>query len=544
MAAGKGGVERSGVTVVVPTTARAIRILGLRWSQRIPSSRVVLGNETSDQCEGWTKDYNSLLRPGDPMRMLLGLPEGGGCRLVVSDEIDHGRSWIVPVAAAHFADARAQAVHADMPRARMMIWGTGAIDFSQPETPEAARIVENDYHLTSKIDLSREHFAAAAHDGAPLLCLLPAGPDAERAATVLRKVVGQQPHHIEIVKSLADVIRPIDSFLRTGKFDAPPDMKYAPVPYTPPPEAAEEEPAPAPPPPKTSAPPRGGSRPDVSPRPLAGDAPPIHGVETPPLTAATPPASKPVGALSVGVLGGIAASLIAVIGVGAMMLRDPPTPPPAPQPVRPVPTPVPQPPRPAVVTIPPQPQPGQSALAPIVPQVTIPAVAPQPFNPSSSAPSAPPVPTVTVPAVAPPSPTPPVIPPPAPGQQAAVAPTAAPAAAPDAGTPVGRLTILSPPAGSSCQAQVLEMNPRFVETVVELASGQPVLEIEGSGLCGLAIAGSGGAQARFAQGTVAGTVPSLSSGGRIVFNPSNTSGRLPDIAVSGGAIDKIELRRR
>jgi hypothetical protein len=515
MAAGKGGVERSGVTVIVPTTARSIRILGLRWSQRIPSSRVVLGNETSDQCENWTKDYNSLLRAGDPMRTLLGLPEGGGCRLVVSSEIDHGRSWIVPVAAAHFADARAQAAHADVARARLMIWGTGALDFSQPDTPEDAKIVENDYHLTSKIDLSREHFAAAAHDGTPLLCLLPAGPDAERAAGVLRKVVGQQPHHVEIVKSLADIVRPIDSFLRTGKFDAPPDMKYAPVPYTPPPEVEkEEEPAPPPPPPNAPEPLRGRPMPGVTqpaqapPPPIAG-SPPMHGAAMADLPlAGTPPAGKPKGGLSIGVLGGIAASLIAVIGVGAMMLRDPPAPPP------PLPTPQP-PPRPPVVVIPPVVTPT-SPSAPAVPAVSIP-----------------PVPSVTAPPVIPP-----VTPPPL-----SAPPTSTPPAV-DAGQPVGRLTILSPPAGSSCQAQVLEMNPRFVETVVELATGNPVLEIESQGLCGLAISGSGAAQARFAQGTVAGTVASLSSGGRIIFNPSNTSGRLPDIAVSGGAIDKIELRRK
>lgn len=88
------------------------------------------------------------------------------------------------------------------------------------------------------------------------------------------------------------------------------------------------------------------------------------------------------------------------------------------------------------------------------------------------------------------------------------------------------------------------MNPAFVETVVELTGGQPVLELDSAALCGLAIAGAGAAQARFAPGTVAGTVPSLSSGGRIVFHPANTTGRLPDISVTGGGIDRIELRRR
>jgi class 3 adenylate cyclase len=133
--------------------------------------------------------------------------------------------------------------------------------------------------------------------------------------------------------------------------------------------------------------------------------------------------------------------------------------------------------------------------------------------------------------------------PPQPARVSGAPPLAAPPQV-EPGSAIGRLTILSPPAGSTCQAQVLEMNPRFVETVVDLPGDQPVLEIEGAGLCGLAVSGSGQTQVRFAPGTVAGVVPSVSTGGRIVFNPSNAGGRLPDLAVTGGAIDKIELRRR
>lgn len=496
MAAGMGGVERSGVTVIVPTTAGAIQVLGLRWSQRIPSSRVVLGNETSDQSERWTKDYNSLLRPGDPMRTLLGLPEGGGCRLVVSAEIDHGRSWIVPVSAAHFADARAQAVHADVTRARMLIWGTGAIDFSQPETPEEARIVENDYHLTGKIDLSREHFAAAAHDGTPVLCLLPAGPDAERAAGILRKVLGQQIHHIEMVKSLADIIRPIDAFLRKGDFNAPPEMKYAPVPYTPPPESIEEEP-----PARAKGAQASASAEAAPPR---AEPPPVYAAASAdsarPLAGNPPAVAKPSGGLSMGVLGGVAAVLVAAMGIGGMLLLR------APEPVAQQPLQLAQPQNrpaqspqsgPTVVSVPAQPPQGVSPQAPSVPPAQQPQQPPQVTAPTGEAPAT-----------------------------------------------LGKLTILTPPAGSSCQAQVLEMNPRFIETAVDLATDKPVLEIDSASLCGLAIAGAGAVQARFAAGTVAGTVPSLSSGGRIVFNPGNTSGRLPDVAITGGQIEKIELRRK
>jgi hypothetical protein len=83
-----------------------------------------------------------------------------------------------------------------------------------------------------------------------------------------------------------------------------------------------------------------------------------------------------------------------------------------------------------------------------------------------------------------------------------------------------------------------------VETVVDLAADKPVLEIESATLCGLAISGAGSVQARFAPGTVVGTVGSLSSAARIVLNPGANSGRLPDIALTGGSIEKIELRRK
>ncbi len=254
------GAEKAGVLVVVPTTAGAIEIMGLRWSPKIPSSRVVLGNETADQCERWTKEYNSLLRPGDPMRTLMGLHDSGGYRLVVSAEIDHGRSWMMPVSAGHFAAARGEALHNDPSRARLMIWTTGAIDYAQPETARDAKVVENDYHLISKIDHSRALFAAAAHAGMPVLCVLPKGPDAEKAAAILGKVLGQQPHHVAIAGSLAELIAPIEGFLKAGDFQALPENAQPLTLYVAPQERADrtasEEPAQAAPqPPRADAPP-------------------------------------------------------------------------------------------------------------------------------------------------------------------------------------------------------------------------------------------------------------------------------------------------
>jgi hypothetical protein len=455
--------KRSGLTVVVPTTAGAILIRGLRWTQKIPASRVVLGNETADQCERWTKEYNNLLRPGDPMRTLLGLPEGGGFRLVVTAEIDHGKSWIMPVAAGHFGSALGEALHTDIPRARLLIWTTGALDFSLAENASAAAIVPNDYQLVSKIDHSRELFATAAHAGTPVLCILPAGGDAERAATVLGKVLANQTHHIAIAGSLADLIGPLDGFLKGEDFSAMAARRTALVPIPKPepkakpaPEVAAEPPPVEPPVSKATPPPMGAYA-------LAGDRPrsPSHGMDS----------------RKIGIIAAAALTLMGT-GAGAYLLMQ-----------KPVPVP------PEVVVTPPT----------------------RPETPPSASPQN---------ATLPPSVTP---------EKPAPAST---------GTTVARLTVLAAPAGSSCQAQAYQMQPRFVETVLDLTADKPFAEIDGNALCGLAVAGSGSVRARFLQSSVTGVVQSLSSTNRIIFNPGATVERLPVVSMEGGSLDKIELRRR
>jgi hypothetical protein len=457
--------KRSGLTVVVPTTAGAILIRGLRWTQKIPASRVVLGNETADQCERWTKEYNNLLRPGDPMRTLLGLPEGGGFRLVVTSEIDHGKSWIMPVAAGHFGSALGEALHTDIPKARLLIWTTGALDFSMAENASAAAIVPNDYQLVSKIDHSRELFATAAHAGTPVLCILPAGGDAERAATVLGKVLANQAHHIAIAGSLADLTGPLDSFLKGEDFSAMAARRTALVPIPKPePEAkpaAETvvEPPPVEPPVTQATPPPMGAY------ALAGDRPRMP--------------SQGMDSRKIGIIAAAALTLMGT-GTGAYLLMQ-----------KPAPTP------PALVVTP------TSPTTPGTPPSTLPQ-------------------STTLPTQAPPA-------------QSTLAP---------AGSTVARLTLLAAPAGSSCQAQAYQMQPRFVETIVDLSPDKPVAEIDGNALCGLAVAGSGPVRARFLQSSVTGVVQSLSSATRVIFNPGATVDRLPVVLMEGGSLDRIELRRR
>ncbi len=473
--------------VIVPTTAGAIEIMGLRWSPKIPSSRVVLGNETADQCERWTKEYNSLLRPGDPMRTLLGLHENGGYRLVVSAEIDHGRSWMMPVSAGHFAAARGEALHNDPARARLMIWTTGAIDYSQPETARDANVVENDYHLVGKIDHSRALFAAAAHAGVPVLCVLPKGPDAEKAATILGKVLGQQPHHVAIAGSLAELIAPIEGFLKAGDFEALPENAQPLALYVAPQEredrtASEEPPAPEPAARTTPPPPPPGAS-----APRAGAAPP------PPYGEARK-GGLPTGALvGVGLVAlAIGGAYLAIGGLGR-----------GGAPVQGVSSPLPPQQQPqqqqqpsAAQTRPPQQQ--QAAAQPATTQQP----AQQPAQTQSAQ------------------------------TQSAQTPAAASVAA-----PVAKLTLLTAPAGSSCQAQIYLLPPRYVETTVDVPGDNPVFEIDGANLCGVAVSG-----ATFQRGTGSATVQSLSSGTRAIFTQGGQQVAPPALALTGGSLNRIDLK--
>ncbi|WP_442880822.1 hypothetical protein, partial [Bosea sp. (in: a-proteobacteria)] len=218
MTSGDQNVRRSGVFVVVPTTDQPIILKKLAWSARVPVSRVVLATESSEVCEPWSTQYSNLLRPGEPLRQILGLPDGGSYRLAASGSIDQGKSWMVPVMAAHCGLAHGEAITHKASEARLLVWGTGAIDVSVADTAAEARVTAQEYHLTTKIDRSRHLFAEAEHAATPVLALVPHGEEAERAAGILAKILGGQPHHIAIVASLADIAAPIELFLRSGSF--------------------------------------------------------------------------------------------------------------------------------------------------------------------------------------------------------------------------------------------------------------------------------------------------------------------------------------
>lgn len=492
------GLKTSGLYVVIPTTGAPIAIRQLMWSARIPRSRVVLANETSDECKRWSDDYNSLLRPGDPFRTLLDLPEGGSYRLVATGDIDQGRSWMTAVAGAHVALARGEAPAAKAADARLMLWGTGGLDLSTAAAASEAKIVAADYHLTTKIDTSRAMFAEAAHAETPVLCLLPEGEEAERAAGVLAKVLGKQPHLILVVGSLADIAAPIERFLVSGKLEAPAKpaaaesakaagsaLVVAPKPDVKP----DAAPSPPPPPPvgETGA---SAAAPDA-PRPAASTRAPAGASATPAAYAARSRLPMIAAAIVV-LLGGAAAA-------GYMLTRPAP------------------------------PTPAAAATDAVAPAGTDQPKTEQPRT-AAVEPTTPVTPVIPVTPVVPVTPGAP--PPPATGP---------------AKPSIARLTLLSAPAGTTCSDLIYAINPEFARSVVEAPEGASAVDVDGANLCGIELAPVGGSRASFRKGTGPRVVASMSSASRLVFNPVDMRGgqtALPTIAIDGPAPAAIEIRRR
>lgn len=490
MASGDQNVRRSGVFVVVPTTDQPIILKKLAWSARVPVSRVVLATESSEVCEPWSTQYSNLLRPGEPLRQILGLPDGGSYRMAASGAIDQGKSWMVPTLAAHCALAHGEAVTHKASEARLLIWGTGAIDLSVADTAAEARVTQQEYHLTTKIDRSRHLFADAEHGATPVLALVPHGDEAERAAGILGKILGNQPHHIAIVASLADIVAPIELYLRAGSFQpqvaapepakpaAPVSASMALKPFKPEPaeQPAEAQPArAAEPPPQTIVQPR-----PVDEAPAMADMAPRSRRSVLGEEASRPSSSRlPV----------IAAAAVVLLAGGAgaawYALRDPGPRGPDQAPSSP--------------TLP-TPSAGTSAQG----------------RPSQSQPAA----------------------------QGAAVQGSAPAAA--SGPALARLVMLSPPSGSSCDAQIYELSPRYSETAVEVAEAASI-QIDTQEICGLALEPVAPAKGKFQLGTGPAVVASKSNATRLVFNPTAIRSGIsafPVIRIEEPKALAIEIKRR
>lgn len=408
---------------------------------------------------------------------------------------------MVPTLAAHCALAHGEAVTHKAAEAKLVIWGTGAIDLSVADTAGEARVTQQEYHLTTKIDRCRHLFADAEHGATPVLALVPRGDEAERAVAILGKILGGQPHHIVVVSSLADIAAPIDLFLRSGSFEP---QAAASVPERPAAPGSSSmalrpfEPKTAEPPPSAQrdAPQQGQTV--VQPRPTE-DEPSIADVlKSPqaPRTRRSVLGDKPASTASSSRLPLIAAAAVVLLagaaGAGWYLTRGAPSEDP-------------------YQTPPTLTQPGTG-------ERTQSAAGQQSGSQQST----------TAPSL---------------GQQSAGAqsgPTVV------AGSALAKLVTLSAPAGSSCEAQIYELRPRYSEASVDVGEAGSVL-IDGQDICGFALDPVAPAKAKFQSGTGPAAVASKSNATRVVFNPNAIRGGItafPVIQVEEPRPLSIQIQRR
>jgi hypothetical protein len=115
-----------------------------------------------------------------------------------------------------------------------------------------------------------------------------------------------------------------------------------------------------------------------------------------------------------------------------------------------------------------------------------------------------------------------------------------------AGSALARLVTLSAPAGSTCEAQIYELRPRYSETAVDVGDMASVL-IDGQDICGLALDPVAPAKAKFQSGTGPAVVASKSTATRVVFNPNAIRGGIaafPVIQFEEPKALSVQIQRR
>jgi hypothetical protein len=114
------------------------------------------------------------------------------------------------------------------------------------------------------------------------------------------------------------------------------------------------------------------------------------------------------------------------------------------------------------------------------------------------------------------------------------------------GQALARLVMLSPPAGSSCDAQIYELTPRYSESAVEVAEAASI-QIDAQEICGLALEPVAPAKGKFQPGTGPAVVASKSNATRLVFNPTAIRSGIsafPVIRIEEPKPLAIEIKRR
>jgi len=156
------------VAVIIPTTQGPAPILKL--TQLVHAPRSVLRTQDDYRPLPPSSRYHAFIQPGGPLAERIGLVNTQ-FEMRLGAQVETGRSWELPVAIAHWLVAKGHQLDAEAPD--LVVWATGALD-------NDLCVLQQSYHLETKLDHSSEMLETWFNKGVPILALLPQSMPPER----------------------------------------------------------------------------------------------------------------------------------------------------------------------------------------------------------------------------------------------------------------------------------------------------------------------------------------------------------------------------
>jgi hypothetical protein len=180
------------ISVIIPTTDGPAHVLRLAPLHNAPRS--VMRTQQDYRPLPVSAAYQAFTAQGGPLDIAFGI-SASSFDLRLSGRIDTGRSWELPVALTHWLQAQGHLVGVEKPD--LLVWATGALDLDM-------RVINQDYHLPTKLFASIDLLKAAVEDGCRVVVLLP------DAATLPEDMATDAVlHQVTSVLEAIDFLRPI-----------------------------------------------------------------------------------------------------------------------------------------------------------------------------------------------------------------------------------------------------------------------------------------------------------------------------------------------
>jgi hypothetical protein len=199
------------VLVLVPTTGSMSRVVRIEKWPDLPASQIIVRHRPQEI----SADYDGLTAHAGPFAKLGPPVQPGRYLLWLSEPIESGSSWELPVTLAHLAVASGDELVQEPSRVDIVLWSTGAVD------PDL-HIEAHDYRVAQKVTQSRETLWEAANAGARIIAILPASEDASEMRSLLMEI-GAQGWRMESVNDVGAALRVLEQALgRTADDSQPP----------------------------------------------------------------------------------------------------------------------------------------------------------------------------------------------------------------------------------------------------------------------------------------------------------------------------------